>query len=240
MIISEEDVIWWLQSNPEFFKGKEALLCQMELEHPCSGAESLLTYQLQRLRQQMHEQDERYHELLSNARDNEKRLRRMERLLISLLEAETLEELASVLAERLQSDFGIPWLRLWSYTPLPSLELASHQQQEEQLQLLNHQQANCLSLNPESSRILGLDEQAAQSAAVCLLSHTRPLGLMVLAHPDPQHFRQQQDTLFVEYLGSILSRLLAKEQQRSHQPTLKQANSSRHPTAAKPHHNPTT
>ncbi|WP_404415505.1 DUF484 family protein [Marinospirillum sp.] len=210
-MIDADTVADWLKNHPDFFQGREDLLCQMQLEHPCGSAESLLTYQLQRLRHQVADQEERYQQLLANARDNEKRLRRIERLLINLLETETAEELVTVLSERLREDFQLPYLRFWSYTNLNSLQRASEELQQQQQALLNQQQACCLSLEEDTTEILGLEGFDAQSAAICLLSHTRPLGLMVLAHPDPLHFRYHQDTLFVEYLGSIVSRLLAKD-----------------------------
>lgn len=206
-----KEVALWLAENPDFFQGREDLLCQMQLDHHCGDAESLLTYQLQRLRHSLAQQEARYQELLANARDNERRLRRIERLLVNLLETETSEELVTVLEERLKEDFQLPYLRLWSYTNLKSLPRADEARQQQQQALLEQQQARCLALKKETSDVLGLKGLGAKSAAICLLSHTRPLGLMVLAHPDPQHFRHHQDTLFVEYLGSILSRLLAKD-----------------------------
>ncbi|SFC30487.1 hypothetical protein SAMN05660443_2159 [Marinospirillum celere] len=213
-MIDADEVTDWLQNNPDFFHGREQLLCQMQLNHPCGDAESLLSYQLQLLRGQVKEQEDRYQELLANARENEKRLRRVERLLVCLLETETAEELVSVLAERLQNDFGLPYLKFWSYTNLNSLPRADEEIQKKQRQLLGKQQACCLSLQEENLQVLGLEDSQARSAALCLLSHTRPLGLMVLAHPDPLHFRYHQDTLFVEYLGSVVSRLLSKDRRQ--------------------------
>lgn len=220
MKVTEQTILKWLENNPDFFQGREDLLCRMQLEHPCGDAESLLTYQLKRLRLKVEEQDNRYQELLANARENEKRLRRMERLLVNLLETETAEELVTVLAERLQEDFNLPYLTFWSYTNLNSLPRADDKRQKLQRQLLGQQQACCLSLDEETLKLLGLETTSAQSAAICLLSHTQTLGLMVLAHPDPLHFRYHQDTLFIEYLGSIVSRLLSKDR---HQFTARQA-----------------
>ncbi len=200
----------WLIANPDFFLGREQLLSSLQLNHACGDAESLLTYQLKLLRDQVNQQEERYQELLGNARDNEKRLRRIERLLVSLLETQTTEELVTVLSERLKEDFRLPYLKIWSYTNLNSLPRAQDTLAKAQQQLLDQQQACCLELDSELKSLLGFEQQNANSAALCLLSHTRPLGLMVLAHPNPGHFRHQ-DTRFIEYLGSIVSRLLSKD-----------------------------
>lgn len=37
-----------------------------------------------------------------------------------------------------------------------------------------------------------------------------PMGYLLLASPDPDHFRASMDTLFTEYLGDVLARLLLR------------------------------
>lgn len=37
-----------------------------------------------------------------------------------------------------------------------------------------------------------------------------PLGYLVLASPDPDHFRASMDTLFTEYLSDVLARLVLR------------------------------
>lgn len=209
-LLDAEQVAQWLQQQPDFFIGREELLCRMQLEHECGDAESLMLLQLNLLRRQLQEQQSRYQQLLSNARDNEKRLRRIERLLVKLVEASTTEELVTLLREDLQMHFGIPRLMIWSYTNLSSLPRASETQQAQQMNLLGQHQACSLQLDASISQQLGLDNLNSGSAVICHLSHTRTLGLMVLAHPSVQHFRQQ-DTLFIEYLGAVISRLLYRD-----------------------------
>lgn len=208
--LDAEQVTQWLQQHPDFFIGKENLFCRMQLEHECGDAESLMLLQLSLLRREVLEQQNRYQQLLNNARDNEKRLRRIERLLVKLVEASTTEELVTLLREELQQHFDIPHLVIWSYTNLNSLPRASDLFEAQQLELLGQHQARSLLLEPETSQLLGLTGLDKGSAIICRLSHTRTLGLMVLAHPSSQHFRQQ-DTLFVEYLGAIISRLLYRD-----------------------------
>jgi uncharacterized protein len=208
--LKPEQVEHWLQQHPDFFIGREDLLCNMQLQHECGDAESLLLYQLQLQRQRLQDQQQRYQQLLHNARDNEKRLKRVERLLVHLVEATNTEELVTLLRENLQQHFDIPRLVIWSYTNLSSLPRASAEQQRQQLELLGQQQALSLTLDPSVAQQLGLDAMHSGSAILCRLSHTHTLGLLVLAHPSPQHFRQQ-DTLFVEHICAIISRLLSRD-----------------------------
>lgn len=210
--LDAEQVNQWLEQHTDFFIGREELLCRMQLEHECGDAESLMLLQLNLLRRQLQDQQNRYQQLLNNARDNEKRLRRIERLLVKLVEASTTEELVTLLREELQQHFGIPRLMIWSYTNLNGLPRASDAQQIQHMELLGQQQARSLLLDPDLCQQIGLDNMEAGSAVICRLSHTRTLGLMVLAHPSSQHFRQQ-DTLFIEYLGAVISRLLYRDRQ---------------------------
>lgn len=208
--LTDEQVENWLQQHPDFFLERENLLLQMTLKHDCGDAESLLLYQLQLLRHSLQELQQRYQQLLGNARDNEKRLKRIERLLVRLVETSSTEELVAQLREDLQQQFDIPHLVIWSYTNLNGLPRASEQAMQQQQALLGQQQASNLALEPALADLLGLDGLNSGSAILCRLSHTTSLGLLVLAHPDKQHFRQQ-DTLFVEYLCAIVSRLLYRD-----------------------------
>ncbi len=48
----------------------------------------------------------------------------------------------------------------------------------------------------------------AGSCALARLTLGEPMGYLVLASPDPDHFRASMDTLFTEYLSDVLARLL--------------------------------
>lgn len=214
--ISAEQVAAWLSKNTNFFIGREQLLTSLELEHDCGSSESLLLYQIKTLRAALNQQKHDHEQLLNNARDNEKRLKRIERLLVKLLEAESTEELVALLKEELQQHFALPHLVIWSHNKINSLPEASEQQQQQQLALLAKKPSANLQLDAAKATLLGLNDLQQGSAIVCRLSHTNHLGLLVLAHPSSNHFRQQ-DTLFVEYLATIVSSLIHRHQAKVHQ-----------------------
>lgn len=209
--ISAEQIAAWLKQNRQFFIGRKQLLSSLELEHDCGSAESLLLYQIKTLREELNQQKQDYEQLLTNARDNEKRLKRIECLLVKLLEAESTEELVVLLKEELQQHFALPYLVIWSHNQLKGLPEASQEQQQQQLALLTKKRSTSLQLNATKAALLGLDNLQQGSAIVCHLNPTQRLGLLVLAHPSSQHFRQQ-DTLFVEYLATIVSSLIHRHQ----------------------------
>lgn len=214
--INAEQVAVWLSNNRDFFMGREKLLTSLDVAHDCGSAESLLLYQIKVLRDALNQQKHDHEQLLTNARDNEKRLKRIERLLVKLLAAESTEELVMLLQEELQQNFALPHLVIWSHSKLYSLPEASEEQQQQQLALLAKKPSANLQLDTVTAALLGLNNLQQGSAIVCRLSHTHHLGLLVLAHPSINHFRQQ-DTLFVEYLARILSSLIYRHQAKVHQ-----------------------
>ncbi|HKM14508.1 MAG TPA: DUF484 family protein [Marinospirillum sp.] len=209
--ISAEQVAAWLNQNRHFFIGREQLLTSLALAHDCGSAESLLLYQIKNLREKLNQQKQDHEQLLNNARDNEKRLKRIERLLVKLLEAESTEELTALLKEELQHNFALPYLAIWSHNKINGLPEASEEQQQQQLALLAKKRLTSLQLNATTAALLGLDNLQQGSAIICRLNHTNHLGVLVFAHPSSNHFRQQ-DTLFVEYLATIVSSLIHRHQ----------------------------
>ncbi|NLW04541.1 MAG: DUF484 family protein [Pseudomonadaceae bacterium] len=209
--INAEQVAAWLSENNNFFIGRDSLLASLELEHACGNSESLLLYQIKILRQELSQNKLNHEQLLNNARENERRLKRIERLLVKLLEAESTEELVLLLKEELQQHFALPHLIIWSHSNLHSLPKASQAQQQQQLALLAKKSSASLQLNAITAHLLGLGDLEQGSAIICRLNHTHHLGLLVIAHPSSNHFRQQ-DTLFVEYLGTIVSSLIHRHQ----------------------------
>lgn len=208
--LNAEQVAAWLVKHDDFFIGREKLLASLELGHDCGDSESLLLYQLKILRDELHQQQQKHEQLLNNARDNELRLKRIEQLVVKLLEADNTEELVGFLQEELEESFDLPHLAIWSHS-YRGLPKASEEQKQQQLALLANKPSANLQLDAEKAALLGLNELQQGSAIICRLKHSEHLGLLVIAHPSNHHFRQQ-DTLFVEYLGSIISSLLNRHQ----------------------------
>jgi uncharacterized protein YigA (DUF484 family) len=52
--------------------------------------------------------------------------------------------------------------------------------------------------------------RTAGSCAISRLSAGEPLGYLLIASPDADQYRASMDTLFTEYLGDIVARLLIR------------------------------
>jgi len=94
--ISEEDIAEYLGSRPDFFKRRSDLLMQLNLPHNSGQAVSLVERQVSLLRERNIEMRARLARLLDIAKDNDKLLDKTQRLVLTLLDAHTLDDLGVV------------------------------------------------------------------------------------------------------------------------------------------------
>ncbi|SEI79308.1 hypothetical protein SAMN05421831_11087 [Allopseudospirillum japonicum] len=209
----------YLQQHPNFFIGRERLLAELQLPHPSSGqAVSLLEYQNRYLREQLEVSNERLQHLIAHARNNDKLFERTRQLTLALLGVQDLSTLGELLTTQLARHFTLDACRLLLFAPLeechlPLVAVSDLEQQAAILALLKQQNARCLSLNPSQQQLLSLQtawQKESGSAVLVRLHHGRTQGVLVLASQDTHHFQADMGTLFAEYLGELLSRLLPR------------------------------
>lgn len=212
---SKEQLITWLEQQPEVLLEAPQLLQQLTLSHQTSGATSLLERQNQQLRQQVEHYQTRLHELVAVAKDNDRLFAQTRQLVLHLVEATHLEELAQHLQTQLNNEFGAltSTLLLFHQHPLPqgAYRQTSLADLSQDLQMLiGRQRITCGSFRPHESQELFGEQMAEQVASAVLvpLHFEHGLGVLAIGSDDPMHFRSSLDTLFIEYIGAILSRRL--------------------------------
>jgi len=221
--LDPDRVAEWLATHPDFFVGREGLLQQLKVPHPeARGATSLLERLVHDLRSRAEQAEWRLEQLLESARHNEAQYRRTRELVLALVEAQDRDALGQALATQLGEHFATPALALWCPASLsdaePRLPQAPRQVLDEHVgsrlaALLDGRTSRCTRLTPTDWKRL-LPHAAAPrrsgSCAISRLSLGEPLGYLVLASPDPNHFRASMDTLFTEYVGDVVARLLIR------------------------------
>ncbi|WP_136248484.1 DUF484 family protein [Halomonas borealis] len=220
----EPDVVaQWLARHPDFFVGREGLLQQLRVPHPeAQGATSLLERLVHDLRGRAEQSERRLEQLLDSARHNEAQYRRTRELVLSLLEAEDGDALGQALATQLGERFQTPALALWCPATLTDAEPRPPQPPRHVLDdhaarrlaaLLDGRASRCTRLSPSDWKRLLPHAPAPAQAGSCALARLtlgEPMGYLVLASPDPEHFRASMDTLFTEYVGDVVARLLVR------------------------------
>ncbi len=211
--LTKRQVAAYLKAHPDFFKGQDELLTQMSIPHVRGSAISLVERQLLVLRERNTEMSQRLNHLLDVARENDRLFDKVRRLILEMLDAQTVDDLVSVVDDSLRHSFNVPFagLTLFSDKPISvgrstTLTLA----QQHIGGLLVGGKAFCGVLRPSELAFLFGQEQAEhiKSAAVIALEHQGLQGVLAIGSDDQQHYSSSMDTLFLTYLADVLARLL--------------------------------
>ncbi|WP_447956703.1 DUF484 family protein [Vreelandella sp. EE7] len=221
--LDPDQVAFWLARHPDFFVGREGLLQQLKVPHPdIGGAVSLLERLVLDLRQRAEGAEGRLEHLLETARHNEAQYRRLRETMLSLIEAEDRDALAQALATQLSERFDTPAMALWCPSALSDDEPALPQPPRHVLDqhattrlsaLLDGRSSRCAKLSVSDWKRLLPHTKAPRKAGSCAISRLsagEPMGYLVLASPDAECYKASMDTLFTEYLGDIVARLLQR------------------------------
>jgi hypothetical protein len=212
-----EDVLAFLAANPDFFLRNEQALCDLELPHRAGAAVSLVERQVSLLRERNIESRQRLNRLLETARENDLLFGRTRRLILALLEAATLADVTSALHEALRRDFGVEQVRLL-LVEVPGAawpaETARIPQDEAAAALKGLFRAGLPVVGPlraaECTILFADDAAAVQSAAVVPVGAGTPFALLAAGSSDPRRFHAEMGTLFLEFIGEVLARLLPR------------------------------
>lgn len=213
--ITEADVEAYLERHPDFFERHEQLLQKLSLPHDSGRAISLVERQVHLFREQRDALREELSGLISIARQNDQLFARSKRLLMQLLDAESLEEVANVLDERIRSDFN---LQSGTLTILTSSEMPS---QCGALRYLDAEQARAIfgealdeekplfgRLRQEYRDALFSQPEQVGSAAVIPVRRNYCLGLIAVSSEQEDYFDSSMGSLFMTYISDTLGRLL--------------------------------
>lgn len=213
--ISEQQVAEYLKQHPDFFTGNEHLLEKLYVPHQRGNTVSLVERQTSLLRQKNQQLHDYLGDLVGVARENDIQFNKTKSMVLALLEAETLDDVAVAIDESLCQDF---------YSDTTALVLFSDQPElQNNLQLVSIEDSACIQPLTESSltRCGSLSELQNQflfreqafkvkSAAAVPLVKGETLGLLAIGSFDPTYFQSNQGTLFLDYIGQVLSRVVSR------------------------------
>jgi len=212
--LSPEQVLQFLRENPTFFLSHEDLLADMFLPHVSGNAVSLVERQVSVLRERNMEMRHRLTRLLENARDNDRLFDKTRRLVLQLLDANTVESINDTLHDSLVNDFGVGFaqLTLFGDRRKPGVRVVTTQQAAREIgSILKNSRAVCGALRPEEFEFLFPDHyRHVGSAAVVPLNDGSSLGVLAIGNRDPNYYRSSMRTLFLSYVAEVLYRILPR------------------------------
>ena len=204
--LTEQDVADFLQANPDFFIRQPDLLTRIQVHHTERGVVSLVDIQLERLRRQVGELEEKISGLISAASKNSALFEEFARAQQQLFQTHNIYQAISVLSalatrlnlevtvrlfDSLDEDIFMP---RQDFDEFRRSHLASRPVYLGRLRKLERER---------------LFEQAPPlgSFLVMPIGQERPIGMLAFASADGGHFQPDMDTLFVEQLATLLARL---------------------------------
>lgn len=206
----EEQVAAYLDQHPDFFSRHPQILSKLQVPHESGSAVSLIERQVELLRHQYKESQQRLDELMRVARENDSLHARMHRLTLQLIDAATFDEVLNALEDELHDDFRADAVELRLFS---SSQLDDHLEPDSQSKTFQNffSQHNpvCGTLPKEQfSYIFGAEGDEIASAALIPLKSQGVLGMLAIGSRDPQRFTPKQSTDFLTKLGEIISRTL--------------------------------
>ena len=216
----EHDMVRYLRDHPAFFEEHQDVLAGMLLTHESGSAVSLIERQVQILREQKEEQKRKLQSLISTAHNNEKLNNNVNTLILELLDANTLDEVLSVIDQRIRADFEadaivVKLLASGNKILKEHEELTAWQQPALAIgeKVMTARQPVCGSFNTEQMQAL-FDDADIQSAGIVPLAKDENskncYGIIAIGSYDPQRFRADMGTLFLSLLGQVLTRILKR------------------------------
>ncbi len=216
-VIEDKQVRSFLRDNPTFLDENPDILETMIVNHKPGGAVSLVERQLRSLRDRNADLTAQLDQLVGVARDNELMFEKTRRLVVSLLDAQSLAALVETVYESLGTDFGVQSfsITLFGDAILKSQSMARVSSLAE---ANKHVPSVCASSTPicgtlrdtEIAFLFGdkPDITEIRSVAAINLGDGSPIGILALGNQNPDFYNNKMGTLFLDYIGEILNRLL--------------------------------
>ncbi len=214
-VINASDVAEYLAQHPDFFMQHKPLLEVMAVPHESGRAISLIERQTSLLRDRNQQLTVHLSDLIDTARHNDSQFDKTKRMVLSLLDSATLDDVAVALEESLCRDFygDETSLVLFSDRPLNvnNLRILPRATAGVIEPLMTTNLPTCGQLQLIENRFLFEDAAVkVQSAAVIPLVKGETIGLLAIGSYDPYYFQSSQGTLFLSYVGEVLSRVASR------------------------------
>ena len=213
--IDESQVAEWLAQHPDFFDRQGWLLEKLYVPHQRGAAVSLVERQTSMLREKAQTLETHLSDMIEAARHNDGQFGKTKRMVLSLLEADSFDEVGIALEESLCGDFSGDEVELILFSDDPldvnSLRVLPRSQTSIVQPLVDASSPVCGQLSEQMTRFLFRNpKQLVGSCAVVPLVKGESLGLLVIGSYDEKYFQSSQGTLFLAYIGEVLSRILAR------------------------------
>ncbi len=212
--IEEQHIRDYLKQHPDFFDQHPDILDHLQISHSSGTAVSLVERQVTVLRERNMEMRKRLNSLMENARDNDRLFKLTRELVLSILEADDMDELCKTFTDRLKNDFGAEYASIIIFgDPALSSEHCRFEAPEiakrEIGALLNDNKSVCGALRKdELNYLFPATGSSVGSAALQPLKGKHDVGIIAVGSADPDYYRSNMGTLFLTHVADVLIRVI--------------------------------
>jgi uncharacterized protein len=217
--MNDQDVATYLHEHRDFFRTHMELLSELSLPSPHSGQIiSIAERQVILLRDQVRVLESKLAELIAFAEENDAIGEKMQRLALALMRADSLDAILASLYLRLADDFSVPHaaLRVWGTRVEAGLTEFADVSEDILAATSGLTQPQCGKSAPEG--VLPWFKGGGshlRSFALIPLAQDSLHGLLVLASEDDKRFYPEMGTLYLKWLGEMVSVSVSRTQSRS-------------------------
>jgi uncharacterized protein YigA (DUF484 family) len=212
--LNDDTVMHYLREHADFFGRHPLLLTDLSLPHDSGQAISLVERQVAILRERNIDMRKRLAHLVGAANTNDTLFEKTRRFTLAILDADGLDAVDTVFAGTLIDGFAADHARCF-VTHTNAFESRRHviyRSSAEELPLLQLTQGagiSCGMLREDEFNAL-FSTKVDGSAALIQIRHGDVIGVLAIGSHDPQRFSPDMGTLFIRYIGDVLSRVLAR------------------------------
>jgi uncharacterized protein YigA (DUF484 family) len=213
--IDDEQVRDYLKENNDFFERHPDMLDHLHISHSSGSAVSLVEKQISVLRERNVELRQRLTKLTNNAHDNDRLYELTRGLVLSLLEADSLDQLAAAFSQSMRDDFEVEHASMivFGEPTLGSGQCRIEPADSARVEiggLIRGRSPICGALRKEELSYLFADTREPGSAAVVPLCNANELGVIAVGSSDASHYTSSMGTLFLEHIAEVLIRLIPR------------------------------
>ena len=221
LILDDESVANYLMEHPDFFSTHEDLLLSLRIPHKSGQAISLLERQVSLLRRKNDETQDKIKSFVENAKENDELFEKTRTIVLNIINTVSLQDLSNLIEEKLKKEFDASCSKLFFATEdkieesestlfLLPLELTIKVLGK----LFQRKRAYCGTLNSDQASLFFPDSTNISSVAIIPIhfhdeskfkAKLPGVPLLVVASNKEKHFNSSLDTLFLDFIGEILS-----------------------------------
>ena len=204
--LNPKDVEEFLRAHPNFLQDRPGLLAVLNLPHGGEGAVSLVERQVSVLRQRNIVSRQQINALSDIGRENDRLLEATRRTVLALLAGTNRQELAQIWLVQVTNTFKAELGALIWITGEPNSNSAESVADK----LIGQGESFSGVLRAEEMKALFTSDASQGSAALSPIRNGSDiLGVLAVGARDSARYRQEDGTIFLEYLAEVIGQLPA-------------------------------